>query len=110
MDWIEVKKEKQQIDNCIWVECIAEIRNNATGEVRECETHEILEVGDKHPYAFNWGQNNYACDCNRLLFFKKAKGEVIVEEDFQVECTDDKFSVNLKNKRDGVVYYREYDA
>ena len=107
MEWIEVKKEKHQMDNSILVECIAEIRNNETGEIREYETHEMLEIGEKHPSAFNWQENNYSCDCNRRLFFKRAKGEETNEDDWNVECSDGKFSVNLKNKKDGVVYYRE---
>ena len=96
MEWIEVKKDKHQMDHSILVACIAEIRNNETGEVREYETHEILEIGDKHPSVFNWQDNNYSCDCNRRLFFKRAKGEKTNE----VECSDGKFSVNLKNKKD----------
>ena len=109
MDWIEVKKETHQIKNCVWVECIAEIRKNDTGEIREYETHEILEIGDEHPSVFNWEENNYSCDCNRLLFFNRVKGEE-KDEDWDVECTDGNFSVNLKNKKDGKVYYREYGA
>lgn len=109
MDWIEVKKDTHQIDNCIWVECIAEIRNNETGEIREYETHEILEIGDEHPSVFNWEENNYLCDCNRRLFFKRANNEE-TNDDWNVECSDGKFSVNLKNKKDGKVYYREYGA
>ena len=109
MDWIEVKKETHQIKDCIWVECIAEIRKNDTGEIRQYETHEILTIGDEHPSVFNWEENNYSCDCNRLLFFNRAKDEE-KDEDWDVECTDGKFSVNLKNKKDGNVYYREYGA
>jgi hypothetical protein len=109
MEWIEVKKDTHQIDNCIWVECIAEIRNNETGEIRECETHEILEIGSEHPSVFNWEENNFSCDCNRRLFFKRANNEEI-EDDWNIECSDGKFSVNLKNKKDDKVYYREYGA
>lgn len=29
--------------------------------------------------------------------------------DWKVECSDGKYSVNLKNKKDGRVYYREYN-
>ena len=97
MDWIEVKKESHQIKNCIWVECIAEIRNNDTGEIREYETHEILEIGDEHPSVFNWEENNYSCDCNRFLFFKYAKNIDVSDEEFNnLECTNGNFSVNLK--------------
>ena len=109
MDWIEVKKETHQNDNCIWAECIAEIKNNETSEIREYETHEILEIGGEHPSVFNWEENNFSCDCNRRLFFKRANNEE-TEDDCNAECSDGKFSVNLKNKKDGKVYYREYGA
>lgn len=109
MNWIEVKTKSTKIKNSIWVKCIAEIKNNATGEIREYETDEILERGDEYPSVFNWEENNYSCDCNRLLFFKQAKNEV-TEEDWNVECSDGKFSVNLKNKKDGNIYYREFDS
>ena len=109
MNWIEVKKDNYQMKDSIWVKCVAEIRDNATGEIREYETHEILEIGKEHPFFFNWAENNYSCDCNRRLFFKRAKNEE-TEDDWNAECSNGKFSVNLKNKKDGKVYYREYDA
>ncbi len=108
-NWIKTKKDKHLIDNCIWVECIAEIRNNETGEIREYETEEILEAGDEHPSVFNWEENNYSCDCNRCLFFKYANDEDVSDDEFDsIECSEGKFSVNLKNKKDGKIYYREY--
>ena len=108
MDWIEVKEENHQLDGRIWVECVAEIRNNETGEIREFDTHEILEIGNEHPSVFNWEENNYSCDCNRRLFFKRVMNEV-TDDDFDEECSDGKFSVNLRNKKDDKVYYREFD-
>lgn len=109
MNWIETDKDKKT-DNYILVECIAEIRNNETGEIREYETHEILEEGNDYPSVFNWEENNFSCDCNRLLFFKRAGTEKTTDEDWNVECSDGKFSVNLKNKMNGEVYYREYET
>lgn len=108
MSWIEVEKDWQWGNNLRWVRCVAEIRNNDTGEVREYETDEILEDGEEHPNVFNWAENNFACDCNRLLFFSRANGEEC-DEDWEQECSSGKFSVNLKNKKDGMVYYREFD-
>jgi len=109
MNWIEVKKDNYQMKGYICVKCIAEIRNNETGEIREYETDEILDLGSEHPNIFNWEENNFSCDCNRLLFFKRAGNEKS-EDDWDVQCSDGKFSVNLKNKKDGKVYYREYGA
>ena len=106
-DWIEVKKENHP--NSTWVKCIAEIRKNDTGEIVEYETDEILEKGDEHPSVFNWEENNYSCDCNRSLFFKEAKNIKVSDEEFDsLECSNGKYSVNLKNKKDGKFYYREF--
>jgi len=105
MNWIQVNKNlPPNLENNIWVKCIAEIRNNLTGEIVEYETDEILELGEEFPSIFNWEENNYSCDCNRHLFFKRAKED----EDWDVECSDGKYSVNLKNKKDGKIYYKEF--
>lgn len=105
-DWIVVKPNEPS--EYIWVECIAEIRDNETGEVREYETNEIIDIDSKYPSVFNWEENNYACDCNRRLFFKRVKNEE-TEEDWDIACSDGKYSVNLKNKKNGEVYYREFN-
>jgi hypothetical protein len=111
MGWIKVKKETHQIKDGIWVECIAEIRKNDTGEIIEYETEEILRIGDGHPSVFNWKENNYSCDCNRLLFFKYAKNIEVGDDEFDnLDCNNGKYSVNLKNKKDGSTYYREFGA
>lgn len=105
MKWIEKEVPTHKLNKAKWVECIAEIRSNETGEVVEYETDEILYDGHKTPSTFNWIENNFSCDCNRRMFFDRVKGNE--EEDF--DCTYGLFSVNLKNKLDGVVYYREFD-
>ena len=105
--WIQVDKESK-IKDGIWVACIAEIRLNSTGEVRECEVNEVLRDGALYPASFNWEENNFACDCNRRILFKQAKDE-LKEEDWDIKCSDGIFSVNLKNKLDGKVYYREFE-
>lgn len=107
MDWIEIKKASHQIKDSIWVECIAEIRNNETGEIRRYSTDEILATGEDHPSVFIWKEGNFACDCNRLLFFKRANQEES-DEDWDEQCSDGKFSVNLINAANGMYYYREF--
>jgi hypothetical protein len=107
MDWIVATNYADATEEYTWVKCIAEIRNNDTGEVREYETNELLYADDKHPSIFNWEENNYSCDCNRRLFFKIVNHEE-TEDDWNSACSDGKFSVNLKNKKDGKVYYREF--
>ena len=90
------------------VECIAEIKDNQTGEIRMIDTQERLGEGDDYPGVFNWGENNYSCDCNRRIFFKRSKNE-LTDEDFAVECSDGKYSVNLLNKKTGERYYKEFE-
>jgi hypothetical protein len=105
-EWIEVHIDTHKIENGAWVKCVAEIRNNETLEIREYEIDQVLYNGDTFPDVFNWKENNYSCDCNRRLFFDRAIGAENDESD--IECSDGKFSVNLKNKKDGFVYYREF--
>lgn len=46
MNWIELKKSLTKIKNCVFVECVVEIRENDTGEIREYETNEILGIDE----------------------------------------------------------------
>lgn len=106
MNW-EIDPEPMKthpMEGCTWVRAIAHIRLNATGEVRKYATSEVLQEGDKYPSVFNWEENNYACDCNRALFFARAKGE----DEPDVECGDGLYSVNLYNAKTGEVYYNEF--
>ena len=104
--WLEGETKEPPRCGGRWVRVTARIRDNATGEVREYGTDEILENGEETPNDFGWAEGNYSCDCNRHLFFARAFGE---EENRERECSDDKFSVQLVNPSSGVVYYDEYD-
>lgn len=89
-----------------WVEVLADIRCNATGEVRTYRTEEILDEGDEAPSDFNWSENNYQCDCNRVKFFCRAGKEPEPETNV---CTEGKYSVRLRNPVTGNVYYSEFE-
>jgi len=109
-NWIEHKVEPaHQRDGWVWVEVIAEIRENNTGEVREYSCHEILDVNgnETFPDVFNWEENNNSCDCNRRVYFKRANDE-LKDSDWDIDCSDGLYSVNLKNAKDGVIYYKEF--
>ena len=91
-----------------WVKIIALIRNNETKEIREHEDEvwwDYNEPYEDFPSDFIWRDGNYSCDCNRHLFFQRAKGE---NED-DAECGEEKYSVNLKNPKNGEIIYREYE-
>src|SRR3990167_9381256 len=86
-----------------WVRVVAQIRNNATGEVRESSMPDILDNGEDAPHSFNWSDGNYSCDCNRELFWSRAAG-VEVEES---ECSEGRFSVRVINPATGKAFYDE---
>lgn len=107
MEWKETGKHKNPFGNDgIRVEIAAEIRNNLTGEIRLHMTDGIMEEGDDHPNAFIWEEGNYACDCNREIFFFRAGGERTPDE--ESACTDDRYSVNLVNPITGKAFYEEF--
>ena len=94
-------------DGTTWVKIVALIRNNKTGEIREYKDEvwwDYNEPYDDYPNDFMWSEGNYSCDCNRHLFFQRAKNE---DED-NAECGDDLYSVNLKNPKGGKIFYKEF--
>lgn len=90
-----------------WVCVTARIRENTTGEVREYhDAHAIIADGEEHPSTYIWEDGNYACDCNRGLFFQYAAG--VAPDDADSDCGDGRFSVQLINPQTGTVYYDEF--
>jgi hypothetical protein len=94
---------------------LAQLRDNATGELRVYKTSgyffaEDILVNQQHPNTFTWEDGNNSCDCNRRTFFIRANGEACEDNDYEVACTDGNFSANLINPRTGVCYYREFET
>jgi hypothetical protein len=102
-DWTVVKKAPPH-DQFIWVSIIAHIKNNETGEIREDKTDAIWDTEEMCPSTFIWEEGNFACDCNRYLFFKHAKDE----DADNIQCGHSKYSVNLQNPKTGVFFYKEF--
>lgn len=91
------------------VEAYAVIRDNDTGELRVYQTEELMLQEETQPRTFIWKDGNYACDCNRRLFFKRShQEETETDSDYEYECTGGLYSVNLYNKRDNKIYYQEF--
>lgn len=89
------------------VAVVAHIRNNETGEVRELDVREPFDSEDgPYPDTFNWEGNNFSCDCNRGIFFERAKEDNGILPD--IGCGDSKYSVNLQNPVTKKFYYREF--
>jgi hypothetical protein len=85
------------------------IRENATGEVREYK--DTLDVTDDGvPNSYIWEDGNWACDCNRSMFFDDV-GDVREDDGHQrptSPCGSTAFSVNLRRDDTGEIFYREY--
>lgn len=93
------------LKNKKYLDIIAHIKNNETGEIREYKTDAIWDEEKNAPNASVWEEGNFSCDCNRYLFFQRAKDE---DEDEDVECSDGKYSVNLQNHKTGAYFYKEF--
>jgi hypothetical protein len=84
------------------------IKNNETGEIREHHDELIIDEETKEPSLFIWEEGNYSCDCNRELFFLRAKHESEESVLNQNRCTDGRFSVKIKEAQTGRILYSEY--
>jgi hypothetical protein len=94
-------------DGSLWVRVVARIRHEATGQIRYYDCDQILEPGERDPNDYIWSEGNYACDCNRMIFFNRGSG---VEIDFDsTVCSDGAFAVQLINPMTGRVYYDEFE-
>jgi len=59
-------------------------------EVDDSVPHPADHEGDVSGPRFMWSAGNYACDCNRHLFFQRALGEM---PDDDVVCSHDRYEV-----------------
>ena len=82
------------------------IKNNETGEIRQYEDEEHLEPGETLPDSYIWEEGNYACDCNRELFFERAAKN----PDPDSKCSTDRFAVRLEIQETGQIYYNEFEV
>lgn len=81
------------------------IRENATGVVREMLANGLWFTEDPDTADYMWSEGNYACDCNRSLFFARANGE---EDPADPRCGDAAYSVRVVAS-DGVELYADGD-
>lgn len=93
------------IDHEIQTMATLEIRRNADGLIRR-----DLKLW-KWFGNFIWEDGNFACDCNRYLFWCRAAGEPETEDEDGPEhgCGDERYSVRLTDK-DGNVLYEDFSV
>lgn len=85
-------------ENDLDLPCVVEIRHNETGEVRQDKSHRFFG-------PFIWADGNYACDCNRALFFARAAGE----DDPDRGCGTTAFSLRVLGEDGKTVLYEDDD-
>lgn len=76
------------------------IRDNSTGEIVDY----FASFEDGEFQDFLWSEGNYACDCNRSLFFARAKG---LDDPEDNQCGDEKYSIQITD--DCAIVYDEFE-
>lgn len=67
---------------------VIHIKKNTTGVIRK----HVYEVDDQYDdmQGFMWNDGNYACDCNRELFYERSEDP---DYDADTKCGKTRFSV-----------------
>lgn len=79
------------------------IRNNQTGEVRTYQDDVLFSCP-----VFWWTIGNGSCDCNREIYFQRARGE---EPDLDADtCSEGRYSVILEDADTGRELHREFES
>lgn len=85
-------------------------REPHTVTIRDRTSGETVEYVDEHGHndddCYMWRLGNYSCDCNRSIFFHRAKG-VPESEIENNECGDTQFIVTGIRRPNGELIYSE---
>jgi hypothetical protein len=81
-----------------------EILNTKTNETR---VYEMASIPDEEFNSFIWEEGNFACDCNRHLFFERAGGnDPDMDDTDDRPCGSDTYVVlSIKNSTDELLYH-----
>lgn len=82
-----------------------ELRKNETGEIRR-HRDDYFESSPDRESDYIWTEGNYACDCNRALFFARAHNE----PDPDVECGDAAYAAIRAICDDGTIIMLDDDS
>ena len=100
----EIVKKSPPHDKCIWVKVLVKIKKNKTGEI--VDYYNDSTIWDNGINFFIWEEGNYSCDCNRELFFERAKGNE--PDSDNVKCGTGGFSVNIYCPKTNECLYKEF--
>lgn len=74
----------------------------ASIEISDTSTGVTATYQDQNWDEYMWTEGNYACDCNRFLFHRRALGE---DPDFDDgSCGEKRFKIRVMNEAGNVVY------
>ncbi len=83
------------------------IRRNSDGVIRHYDTDLNGNVKDDGSFEpFVWEEGNFACDCNRRLFFERAINSNY-DDDIDNDCGSTAYSVQITDKN-GTILYDEF--
>ena len=87
------------------------ITNVETGEVAiypmDCDYMNVRSDGAQEFMSFNWEEGNFACDCNRKLFFARALGKELDLDDEDLTCSEGKYRVKIFDLEGQLLYEDE---
>ena len=75
-----------------------------TADGKTVEYKDELYQTKDYDGTFIWSTGNFACDCNRYLFFQR---EINESEDDDFPCSEGKYRVNWIKDESGKVWYSE---
>lgn len=90
------------------VPVIVRIKDTQTGQISQHEDYVLAEPG-KPAELFIWEEGNYACDCNRELFHRRALDEDFDEEAVRCNTGPNRFLVQIVTKHGGLVLLKEFE-
>lgn len=78
--------------------CIIHLKDTQTGEVRQIHEDAGWPGDERCATEYMWTEGNYACDCNRGLFYARAAGEPDPEH---TGCSDTRYVIVKVTDPDG---------
>jgi hypothetical protein len=103
-NWPTRKVDSDRHDFLI-TDVVVRLRRNADGVIREHMDWLLVEAAGQVPNTYIWEGGNYQCDCNRGNFFARYGGE----EEPNLDCGDDAFSVRLLHPVSRRPLYSEFE-
>ncbi|BAV39188.1 hypothetical protein BPT24_065 [Tenacibaculum phage pT24] len=103
LDGSKLEHKDFNINNNERVESTVIITRVFDGKTKTIEHDMSCFLNDGGVSTYQWSDGNYACDCNRSIFF----GEDVPEDIMEIECTDGKYKVELINPNNNKSFYKE---